>query len=105
VKRVVPWSLPTCKIVGEAGGSEEALYTCQATKPDVILVDLSIDSGGGIALARTLRDTLPHTLIVIMSEQSADAMALLQQGCGFPCIAKTELWKNVPLPIKALEEN
>ena len=105
MKRIVSWSLPSCKIVGEAGESEEALYTCKATNPDVILVDLSIDSGGGIALARTLREALPDTSVVIMSEQSADAMALLQQTCGFLCIAKTELGKSLQLLVKAPEED
>ena len=93
------------RVVGEAGESEEALYLCKALRPDVILVDLSMDSSSGITLACALRDKLPDTLIVIMSEQSAEAMALLHQSCGFPCIAKTDLPKSLPLLVKIAEEN
>jgi DNA-binding NarL/FixJ family response regulator len=92
-KRIISRSYRDC-LVEDATGREDALRICNASEPDLVLIDLSIDSGKGVELARAIQDLVRNAQIVIMSEQNPETMSLLQRTCNFPCIAKTELMKE-----------
>lgn len=93
-KRIISNSYQDCQ-VADAAESEDALRMCKATEPDLVLIDLSIDSGKGVELARAVRSVLPNAQIVIISGQNPETMSILQRSCGFPCLAKTELMKEL----------
>ena len=44
-----------CDVVGEAAAPAEAIATIDATSPDVVLLDVHIPDGGGVAVLRACR--------------------------------------------------
>lgn len=54
-------------VVGEAESGEEALTRAPDTKPDVVLLDLSLPGLSGIETARRLREALPRARFVALS--------------------------------------
>lgn len=56
-------------VCGEAADGEEALTQAGQLKPDVVLLDVSIPQISGLEVARSLREILPTTTVVLMSQQ------------------------------------
>jgi DNA-binding NarL/FixJ family response regulator len=58
---------PSLTICGEAESTRQALQMVTALKPDLALVDLSLEEGTGLELIRALRDTAPDVRILVFS--------------------------------------
>jgi DNA-binding NarL/FixJ family response regulator len=54
-------------VVAEAGNVEEALEQAARTRPDLLVLDLSLPGGGGLELARRIREQLPDVRILVLS--------------------------------------
>jgi DNA-binding NarL/FixJ family response regulator len=54
-------------VVGEAGNGEEALSIIQDSKPDVVIMDMSLPGGSGVEVARKIKSLLPHIYIYLCS--------------------------------------
>jgi DNA-binding NarL/FixJ family response regulator len=57
------------RIVGEAGSADEAIEVIRATQPDLVVCDLSMPGGGGIAVARACGE---ETRIVMLTVSEAE---------------------------------
>ncbi|WP_428641291.1 response regulator [Roseibium sp.] len=68
-------------IVAEGENADEALQLVQATRPDLVLLDISMP-GGGISAAAAIASHHPETRIAMLtvSEAEDDVMAALQAG-------------------------
>lgn len=55
------------EICGEAGDGREAVEHARQSKPDVIILDVSMPRLDGFAAAREIRKFLPHVPIVFLS--------------------------------------
>lgn len=71
------------EVVGEAGSGAEALSQARATRPDVVLLDLTLP-GGGLELAGKLLalEPRPHVLVLTMHDDPAYARAALAAGAA-----------------------
>lgn len=69
-------------ITGEAGTVSEAIATIQATRPDVVLLDVHMPDGGGLAVLREVSSTLPATRFLALSVSDApeDVIELVRAG-------------------------
>jgi DNA-binding NarL/FixJ family response regulator len=66
---------PDLEIVAEADDARTALDASFATNPDVILMDLSLPSPGGIETTQRVKRELPSAAIVVLStEEDEDAL-------------------------------
>lgn len=65
------------EVVGDAADGEAAIEGVKATRPDVLLLDLSMPRVDGLEVIRTLRREVPETGIVIASGFSSARMASL----------------------------
>ena len=66
---------PDFEIVAEADDARSALDAAFATNPDVILMDLSLPSPGGIETTQRVKRELPSAAIVVLStEEDEDAL-------------------------------
>jgi DNA-binding NarL/FixJ family response regulator len=63
---------PECEIVGEAASGEDAVAIAMKTRPDVILLDLSMPGIGGLEAARQLAKRAPSAKILILSQYEDD---------------------------------
>ena len=72
------------EVVGEADGGETALAVAARVKPDVVLMDLLMPDGGGIAAIRELRTTEPQARVLVLSSYVDDAQVFsaIQAGAG-----------------------
>jgi DNA-binding NarL/FixJ family response regulator len=52
---------------GEAGDIQEALREVERTKPDVVVIDLTLKTGHGIELIETLKGRDPHLKMLVSS--------------------------------------
>jgi DNA-binding NarL/FixJ family response regulator len=70
------------EVVGEAGGVSEAVSVIAATRPDVVLLDVHMPEGGGLAVIEAVRDTMPDTrfLALSVSDAAEDVIALIRAG-------------------------
>jgi DNA-binding NarL/FixJ family response regulator len=64
-------SIPDMHVVGEAASGNEAVAVASQTKPDVVLMDLRMRDGDGIAATKQISDALPatRTLVVTWSDE------------------------------------
>ncbi len=66
---------PDFEIVAEADDSRSAMDASLATNPDVILMDLSLPTPGGIETTQRVKRELPSAAIIVLStEEDEDAL-------------------------------
>lgn len=66
---------PDLEVVGEAVDPRSAMDAAFATNPDVILMDLSLPSPGGIETTQRVKRELPSAAIIVLStEEDEDAL-------------------------------
>ncbi|HEY8457890.1 MAG TPA: response regulator transcription factor [Actinopolymorphaceae bacterium] len=70
------------EVVAEAGSGDEALRRAEATRPDVVVLDLQIPGVPGVEVIRRLAETHPETRILILSAsgEQADVLAAVKAG-------------------------
>jgi len=75
-------SLPDMEVVGEATTGEEVIALAETLQPDVILMDLQMPGGGGIAATRTILHTSPslRILVVTLFEDDESVFTALRAG-------------------------
>lgn len=59
-------------VIGEAGTVVDAIEVCQATRPDVVLMDVRLADGSGIEATREIRQRCPETQVVMLTSFSDD---------------------------------
>lgn len=70
------------EVVGEAGTVDEALRVIRETEPDVVLLDVHMPAGGGLAVVSALAGELPQVRFLALSVSDApeDVIDLVQAG-------------------------
>lgn len=86
-------------VVGEAGDAREAVAVITATDPDLVLSDLHMPAGGGIALAKAVGHQVPVIMLTV-SEAETDLLDAIAAGAvGYlvkstpPQELREQLWK------------
>jgi two-component system response regulator NreC len=67
-------SEPSMELVGEATGGFEALELVEATRPDILLLDLSMPDLDGVAVTKETRLRFPDVRILILTVHEDQAM-------------------------------
>jgi DNA-binding NarL/FixJ family response regulator len=69
-------------VVGEAGTPAEGIETIRSTKPDVVLLDVHMPEGGGLAVLEAIGASMPETrfLALSVSDAAEDVIALIRAG-------------------------
>jgi DNA-binding NarL/FixJ family response regulator len=69
-------------LVGEAASVAEAVALVVAERPDVVLLDVHMPDGGGVAVIRGAADEAPDTLFLALSASDAaeDVIATIRAG-------------------------
>ncbi len=70
------------EVVGEAAAPAEALAVIAATKPDVVLLDVHLPGGGGVAVLEALArvEAPPRVLALSVSDAAEDVVPMIRAG-------------------------
>lgn len=87
---------PEFQVVGDACDTEAAWLAASELKPDIVILDLEIPGGGGVALTRRLRQNLPEIKVVVCTGHAEpqyvkDALGAGIQGYVLKMDASAEL--------------
>jgi DNA-binding NarL/FixJ family response regulator len=71
-----------CEIVGEAATPQEAVTTILQSKPDVVLLDVHLPEGGGVAVIEGLQaaGAVPPVLALSVSDAAEDVVPMIRAG-------------------------
>jgi len=58
---------PDMEVVGEAASGPDAALGVKETEPDVVLMDISMPNGGGLAAIEAIKQARPKTRIVVLT--------------------------------------
>lgn len=99
---------PGLQIVGEASAGSEASQKAVELEPDLILLDISLQSLNGIEAARQIREMIPRAKIIFLSEESSvdvvqEAMSLGACGYIFKAMAASDLITAVATVLSGLK--
>lgn len=75
LKRIIDAS-PGLTVVAEAASGEEALERARATKPEVVLLDVSMPGRGGIETVEELKRREPRVRVLILTVHPEDHFAV-----------------------------
>jgi DNA-binding NarL/FixJ family response regulator len=75
---------PDMTVIAEAGDGDEAVRKTLQTKPDVVVMDISMPGMNGLAATRALKQTQPDTQIITLTRHTEDAylQELLRAGAS-----------------------
>ena len=75
---------PGFTVVGQASDAQEGLEMARELRPDVVMLDMRMPEGGGIALLEKLRAELPEirTLVVTASEKAEALLDAVAAGAA-----------------------
>ena len=66
-------------VVGEGGDADEAVAAVRATSPDLVLCDLNMPNGGGLAVVKAVSETVPVVMLTV-SEAESDLLDAVAAG-------------------------
>ena len=69
-------------VVGEASTGAEAIALAPALHPDVVLMDISLPTIDGMTAAASLRASVPHSAVVLLSLYDDAAMRARARAVG-----------------------
>jgi DNA-binding NarL/FixJ family response regulator len=71
------------EVLGVAGDVDTAIDEIRSLKPDVVLVDVHMPGGGGVAVVKNAAETNPDVRFLALSVSDApeDVIAMIRAGC------------------------
>jgi len=88
--RLLLESQPEFSVVAEASSGKQAIDAAEASKPDVVVLDIAMPNLNGIEAAQRILSSVPHASIVILSMHSDEGYVLRALKAG----AKAYLLKD-----------
>lgn len=98
-------SAPDLEICGEASGTIEARQLVAAARPDVAIVDLTLNDGNGLELIKEFKAEYPEMklLVLTMHEESLFAERAMRAGAaGY--VHKQQASRTIVQAIRAVQE-
>jgi DNA-binding NarL/FixJ family response regulator len=73
---------PGLELTGEAASGDEALVFARLHRPDVVLMDLRMANGDGVAATRRIVTEVPGTRVLVLTTYDTDSDILRAIGAG-----------------------
>jgi DNA-binding NarL/FixJ family response regulator len=96
---------PSCTLVGTAKDGASALQKIPTSRPDVVVVDISMPGMTGLELAHQLRRSGSNAAIVFLTVHDQDDFVLAARAAGaLGYVLKTRLASDLLLAVKEAHE-
>lgn len=69
-------SRPDIEVVGEAEDGEEAVELCRKTRPDLVMMDLTMPRVDGIAATRAIKSEFPKTSVLVLTAHADEELLM-----------------------------
>jgi DNA-binding NarL/FixJ family response regulator len=92
------------EICGEAENGEAAVALVQATKPDLVVLDLSMPGLNGIEAARQVRAIAPATGMVLFTNYASPELTTLASSVGISAVVSKDSTDVILHLIEALRK-
>jgi DNA-binding NarL/FixJ family response regulator len=73
---------PEFEVIGEGSSGDEAIALVRRHRPDVLLLDVEMPGPGAKAVVSRLRQTHPHTVVVVLTMHDAPSILRDLLACG-----------------------
>ncbi len=70
------------RVVAEADNAETAIALARVKRPAALVLDLDMPGGGGLAVARALREVLPAAAVVFLTMHKVETLFNEAMDCG-----------------------
>lgn len=82
------------KVIGESGDGLDVVEKAEELRPDVILMDINMPNGGGLAATRTIHERFPEIDVIVLTIHDDDEYIIELVNAG----AKGYMLKDVDPP-------
>ena len=83
-------------VILEAADGASALDLCRSSSPHVVLMDVGLPDANGIDVAAQIREMLPETAVIVVSQHDASAFVERARAAGaFAYITKGEVYRHL----------
>jgi len=97
-------SMPRWEVCGEAKDGPQAIQRATELLPDLILLDVSMPGLNGLDVARLLREKVPATSILVMSQHDPSVLLPRAMEAGAQaCIDKSRLALDLLPAIESIQ--
>jgi len=97
---------PTFDICGDAVDGRDAFEKAKRLKPDVIVMDVSMPNLNGLDATRLIREALPQTEVLILSQHESSEMMRQALGAGaLGYVLKSSMSNNLPAAVERVSRH
>ena len=97
---------PTFDICGDAVDGRDAFEKAKRLKPDVIVMDVSMPNLNGLDATRLIREALPQTEVLILSQHESSEMLRQALGAGaLGYVLKSSMGNNLPSAVERVSRH
>lgn len=95
--------VPDVSLVGEAGSGEEAIAACEAQRPDVVVMDVSMPGLGGLEATLAIRKAHPDIRVLVLTQYSNPeyVQRFLKAGVSGYLLKQTA-WRDLAAAIRSV---
>ena len=98
-------SLPGVEICGEAATGREAIDLAKATRPDLVILDLSMPEINGVEAARAIRRASPRTEVLVLTLHVSEEIARVALRSGIRgYVAKSDPHSELIAAVQSVRE-
>ncbi len=97
---------PAFDICGDAVDGRDALEKAKQLRPDVIVMDVSMPNLNGLDATRLIREALPQTEVLILSQHESSEMMRQALGAGaLGYVLKSSMSNNLPAAVERVSRH